>query len=49
MGQAPISLGDVAHWQSLMGVDLNPWEIETILSLDRVAMKAAADQQAKQK
>jgi hypothetical protein len=34
-------------WQQLYGVRLNPFEIDTLKALDRVALKSAADQQPK--
>ena len=36
-----INFGEVAHWQTLNDVVLNPWELDTILALDNVARKAA--------
>lgn len=40
MGPSPIALADVVAWQQLMGVDLTPWEVETILHLDAAALAA---------
>jgi len=40
MGAAPIALADIVAWQTLMDVRLTPWEIETLLQLDSVALAA---------
>ena len=40
MGAAPIALADIVAWQTLMGVQLTPWEIETLLQLDAAALAA---------
>ena len=36
-----INFGEITHWQTLNDVVLNPWELDTILALDKVARKAA--------
>jgi hypothetical protein len=45
MSASGISFQDIAAWQSITGVTLNPWELDVICALDRVALKAAATQQ----
>ena len=40
MALSPIALADIVAWQTLMGVELTPWEIETLLQLDCVALAA---------
>jgi hypothetical protein len=46
MGPAGLAFSELVAWQTLTGVELNPWELEVIQALDRVALKAAADQNA---
>lgn len=36
-GISAIPLSEVNAWQQTMGVRLTPWEVETILHLDRAA------------
>ena len=40
MGATPIALADIVAWQTLMGVCLTPWEIDTLLQLDSAALAA---------
>lgn len=42
MGPSAISFSDIAAWQQLTGIELNPWELDTLQALDQVALKAAA-------
>jgi hypothetical protein len=43
LGMGALSLGDLVAWQALHRVELNPWEVETLQILDRVAVKAHAE------
>ena len=40
MGVSSIGLADIVAWQTLMDVRLTPWEIDTLLQLDSVALAA---------
>ena len=40
MGAIPIALADLVAWQTLMGVQFTPWEIDTLLQLDSAALAA---------
>ena len=40
---AAIPLTEVIAWQQAMGVRLTPWEVETLLYLDRAALAAMMD------
>ena len=40
MGPSPIGWRDLQAWQEVTGVRLGPWEIDTIMALDIVAMKS---------
>ena len=40
MGAVPIALADIVAWQTLTDVRLTPWEIDTLLHLDSVALAA---------
>jgi len=40
MGGSSIALADIVAWQTLMGVQLTPWEIDTLLQLDSAALAA---------
>ena len=42
-GIASIPLTEVIAWQTAMGVRLTPWEVETLLYLDRAALAAMMD------
>lgn len=35
MGAAPLQWSDLQHWQTLTGIELNPWEATTLHSLSR--------------
>ena len=37
-GISPIPLSEIVAWQRVMRVRLTPWEIETILKIDRAAL-----------
>lgn len=39
MGPSPIAWRDVLAWQEVRGVQLTPWEVDTLMALDQVAMK----------
>jgi hypothetical protein len=39
MGPAPISWRDLLAWQEIRGVTLTPWEVDTVMAMDSVAMK----------
>ena len=39
-GLAAIPLSEVIAWQQALNVRLTPWEVETILHLDRAAREA---------
>lgn len=45
-GAANLTLQDIAAWQSLMRVRLTPWEVETILAIDRAALAALNEKAA---
>jgi hypothetical protein len=47
MGPSPITHQEIAAACGLYGVQLNPWEVETVLQLDGVVMRHAAAQSAK--
>jgi len=38
MGASPILCSEIAAWQQLHGVQLSPWEAETLLAMDRAAL-----------
>lgn len=42
VGMAPgaITPSEIVAWQQLVGVTLNPWEVETLMAMDRAAMAA---------
>ena len=40
MGIGPITLSEIAAWQDVFRVRLTPWEVETILAIDRAALTA---------
>lgn len=42
-GVCAIPLSEIIAWQQAMGVYLTPWEIETLLYLDRAALAAILD------
>jgi hypothetical protein len=44
LGPAPISCADVLAYQQLHGVELTPWEVDSLRALDSVALKAASEQ-----
>jgi hypothetical protein len=44
-GASGIPPSEIAAWQTLSGVQLTPWEIDTILALDQVALKLLSEQQ----
>jgi len=37
-GISPIPLSEIVAWQEVMRIRLTPWEVETILLIDRAAM-----------
>lgn len=41
-GPDPIGPAGLLAWQQLHDVQFTPWEIDTLLALDRVALRAAA-------
>lgn len=41
MGAAGITYADLAAWQQLAGVDLTPWEAETLMAMDIAARTEA--------
>ena len=45
MGPCAITASDLLAFERLHGIELNPWEVDCILALDQVAMKAASEQQ----
>jgi hypothetical protein len=47
MGPAAISPVDLLAWQQLQHVEFTPWEIDTLMALDRVAMASASEDAAK--
>lgn len=38
MGPGPISYRDVLAWQQVSRIALTPWEVDTIMELDRAAL-----------
>lgn len=42
-GPSAIPLSEVVSWQKAMRVRLTPWEVETILLIDRVALAELMD------
>lgn len=46
-GAAPISMTEIAAWQGVFGVQLTPWEVETVLALDRAALAVLNEGQDK--
>ena len=42
-GPAAIPLSEVTAWQQAMRVRLTPWEVETIMHLDRMALTEMMD------
>jgi len=40
--EAGIACTEIEAWQRLHGVRLSPWEVETIMAMDRTALDAAA-------
>ena len=44
MGPSAISPADMLAYQQMHGVELNPWELDCIAALDRVAVDAAIEQ-----
>lgn len=49
VGPSPISTSDLLAYQQLHGIELNPWELDTLHQLDQVALSAAAEQQKSEK
>ncbi len=42
MGMHPLTFSDIEAWCRLYGVQLNPWELDTILELDAASLRMAA-------
>ena len=42
MGVSPVAFGDIESWCRLQGVQLTPWELDTLLAVDAAALKEAA-------
>lgn len=42
MGIGPITLSEIAAWQGVFGVRLTPWEVETILAIDRAVLSVVS-------
>jgi len=42
-GVAPFALSEICAWQSLHGVVLSPWEVDTLLAIDRAALAAVSE------
>lgn len=47
MGPTGISFSDLLAWQQLTGVTLSPWELETILRIDQVAVASLSQKAPK--
>ena len=45
MGLHPLTLTDIEAWCRLYGVQLTPWELDTLLDLDAAALRIAAANQ----
>jgi hypothetical protein len=45
VGMAPgaVPPSEIAAWQQLHGVQLSPWEVETLQAMDRAALSVMAD------
>ncbi len=41
MGPNPISYRDLADWMRITKIDLRPWELNAILTLDRIWMASS--------
>lgn len=44
-GKNPITYSELAAWQSLYGVQLQPFEVDLLLHMDRAAIAAANESQ----
>lgn len=44
LGPSAIPLSEIHAWQEVMAVRLTPWEIDTLLHLDRTALAAMSEQ-----
>jgi hypothetical protein len=47
MGVSAIPGAEYESWQRLSGVQLTPWEVDTLKAMDRAALGAWSDAQAK--
>jgi hypothetical protein len=47
MGLGAIPPSEIAAWQTLNGVRLTGWELETLMAMDRAALAVIAEQQQK--
>lgn len=45
MGASAIPQSEIRAWMDNHGVELTPWEIETLQALDQAALAAIAEQQ----
>jgi|WetSurMetagenome_2_1015567.scaffolds.fasta_scaffold82299_2 hypothetical protein len=43
MGHSPLSWGEIMAWGSLTGVQITPWEVDTLRAMDRGYLKAVAE------
>lgn len=43
MGASAIGWQDVQAWQTVRGVSLTPWEIDTLMAIDVVAIKTLSE------
>lgn len=48
MAAGAIALGEIEAWQRLHRVRLTPWEVSTLLAMDRATLAEGADQQRDQ-
>lgn len=44
-GLSPLTFVDIEAWCRLNGVDLTPWELDTLLQLDAKTLQLAAEHQ----
>ena len=40
-----VPLSEVCAWQHLNGIDLNPWELDTVIAMDRAAVAVLGSKQ----
>lgn len=43
MGYSPLNYADLSAWQHVTGVQLTPWEAETLLAMDTATIQAQSE------